>query len=269
MKQNSKISGKSEIKVSSKNNKVLPGKANSIFYLILVLIPILFFVLLEIGLRIFNYGIDMEQWISMPGNKLMLNPEIARRYFYNTNNVPYSNEDLFDKIKAKNSFRIFVLGESSAAGYPYLPIGAFSRYLQKKLELLYPNSKIEVVNISMTAINTYAIRDMFPEVLEQKSDLVLIYTGHNEYYGALGVGSNESLGSSPKFINTILYLNRFKTVELLRNLIFSVSKMFSGNKSSTDGTLMSRIVKDQYIQLNSKQYNDGVNQFERRLKMCL
>ena len=28
----------------------------------------------------------------------------------------------------------------------------------------------------------------------QEPDAVLIYAGHNEYYGALGVGSTESLG---------------------------------------------------------------------------
>jgi type VI protein secretion system component VasF len=39
------------------------------FNLILLLIPVLMFTLLEISLRIFNYGKDTSQWIEVvPGN---------------------------------------------------------------------------------------------------------------------------------------------------------------------------------------------------------
>ncbi|MGE5683123.1 MAG: GDSL-type esterase/lipase family protein [Bacillota bacterium] len=243
-------------------------KSPWLFYLIMVLIPVIFFVLLEAGLRIFNYGIDTTQWVAATSKKLVLNPEIAHRYFYTTKSIPYSNQEIFDKVKSDNSFRIFVLGESSAAGYPYLPVGSFSRFLQKRLELLYPEMKIEVINISMTAINTYALRDMLPGVLEQKPDLILIYTGHNEFYGALGVGSNESLGSSPAIVNLILKLNKLKTVELLRNFLGYVAKAFKSNTES-GGTLMSRIVKDQTITLGSSAYKAGLNQFSSNMRDIL
>ena len=61
-------------------------------------------------------------------------------------------------------------------------MGSFSRYIRKRLELVYPNTTIEVVNISMTAVNSYTVLDLLPGVLDQKPDLVLIYAGHNEYY---------------------------------------------------------------------------------------
>lgn len=107
-------------------------------------------------------------------------------------NVPYSNGDIFDQEKKSNSFRIFILGESAGAGYPFTPIGSFSRYLQQRLAIEYPESRIEVVNCAMTAINSYAMRDIMPGILKEKPDLIIIYAGHNEYYGALGVGSMES-----------------------------------------------------------------------------
>jgi len=244
-------------------------KIPKIFYLITILLPLIFFALLEISLRIFNYGINTEQWFAITKNKMMLNPEIAHRYFFNIEKVPYSNEDLFDKIKAKNSFRIFVLGESSAAGYPYLPTGSFSRYLEKSLELLYPDSRIEVVNVAMTAINTYALRDLFPGIVEQKPDLVLIYTGHNEYYGALGVGSVESFGSNTSLVNAVLYLNKFKTFELIRNSVNSIAQLFAGKKSRDPGTLMSRIVKEQYIPFGEQNYKIGLNQFKNNIEDIL
>ncbi len=166
----------------------------AIFYLILIFIPVLFFVLLEAGLRIFNYGHDLSQWREVPGDKIVLSPDVAYRYFYNTAGIPYSSGDAFDKVKTDNSFRIFIIGESSAAGYPFSPNGSFGKYIRKRLQLINPGRYIEVINISMAAINTYTLRDLFPGILDQKPDLIICYTGHNEYYGALGIGSAESLG---------------------------------------------------------------------------
>ena len=199
-----------------------------------------------------------------------MNPEIARRYFFSTGNLPYSNQDVFDAVKKKNAFRIFVFGGSSAAGYPYLPIGSFSRYLRQRLQLVYPNSTIEVVNIAMTAVNSYTLRDLMPGVVDQKPDLVIIYAGHNEYYGALGVGSMVSLGTSRTMVNLILYLGRFKTVELLRNIIKDVMGWFSDDSQENEnGTLMSRMAKDQYIEINSEKYNLGLEQFEGNMQDIL
>ncbi|MGE5859689.1 MAG: hypothetical protein ACM34J_04010, partial [Ignavibacteria bacterium] len=138
------------------------------FLIVLILIPILFFILLEFFLRIFNYGFDNRQWIPAAHGELFLNPEITRRYFYTVKKVPSSNGDLFDEVKKKNAFRVFVLGESSAAGYPFLPLGSFSHYLSDRLKLVYPSSKIEVINLGLTAVNSFTLRDLFPGVLEQK-----------------------------------------------------------------------------------------------------
>ncbi|MDI6779974.1 MAG: GDSL-type esterase/lipase family protein [Bacteroidota bacterium] len=241
-----------------------------IFYLILIIIPLLFFVLLEVGLELFGYGFDIREWVEVTEDKMVLNPDIARRYFYTTKNIPFSIQDIFDKVKKPGAFRVFILGESSAAGYPYMPVGSFSRYLQRRLEQLYPDCTIEVVNLSMTAINSYALRDIFPGVLEQQPDLVLIYSGHNEYYGALGIGSMESLGTSRTVVNLTLYLNKFKTIELLRNIIGSVSKAISSEeKGQKDGTLMSRIAKDQYIAFDSDVFQKGLEQYEGNMRDIL
>ena len=245
------------------NTKNKPPKY---FYIILTIIPLIFFLLLEVGLRIFGYGFNNEQWDTATEGKLMLNQEIAKRYFYETTRIPFSNQDVFDVEKKPNAFRVFVLGGSSAAGYPFSPLGSFSRYVRDRLKLLYPSSEIEVVNLSMTAINSYAIRDLFPGVLEQKPDLILIYAGHNEYYGALGVGSMESLGTSREMVNLLLYLNKYKTVELLRNTIQWIMKLFSGTSEAPSGTLMSRMAQDQYIAFESETFNNGILQFEGNIR---
>ena len=240
------------------------------FFLVLFLIPVLFFVLLELSLRIFNYGEEIPQWIDARRGKYIINPEVATRYFYQVKNIPTTIEDVFDQQKKSNAFRVFVMGESSTAGFPYLPMGSFSRYIRRRLELNYPNNIIEVVNVSLSAVNTYTILDLLPGVLEQKPDLILIYTGHNEYYGALGVGSMESFGSSPSLVRFVLNLKEYKTVRLMRNfLAWTMSKFASESVYDSPGTLMSRMAKDQYIQLNSDKYKMGLEQFEMNMRDIL
>ncbi|NWG29047.1 MAG: hypothetical protein HXY48_11010 [Ignavibacteriaceae bacterium] len=239
------------------------------FYISLILLPILFFVLLETGLRIFNYGRDITVWIDISEDMQILNPEIGYRYFFATKNLPFPVESFIYKEKKKNSFRVFVVGASSAAGYPYLSSASFSKFIRKKLEVLYPDKIIEVANFSMSAINSYTIRDLMPELLQKKPDLILIYLGHNEYYGALGVASMESLGKSRFIVNTTLWLNKFKTVELIRNIIKSVSGILSAENKITGGTLMAQMAQNKLIEYNSEVYWDGINQFEGNLRDIL
>jgi len=235
------------------------------FYILLLAIPVIFFFLLEAGLRLFNYGRDDRVWVNVSQDVQILNPEVSRRYFFTTKNIPFSIESFIEKEKKGNSFRIFVLGASSGAGYPYLSSASMSKFIRKKLELLYPENTIEVCNISMAAINSYAIRNLVPEIIKKNPDLILIYLGHNEYYGALGVGSFESLGTSRFLVNTTLWLNEFKTVELLRNIIKMISSLLSSGESITGGTLMSQMAQDKLIKYNSEIFNSGISQFEGNL----
>jgi len=217
---------------------------------------------MEMGLRIFHYGYDYTQWVNPAKGKYVLNPDIAHKYFHDIQSVPYSDGDIFDEVKQPNAFRIFVLGGSSGAGYPFLPTGSFSRYLQQRLSLVYPESKIEVVNCSMTAINSYTLRDLFPGILQQKPDVIIIYAGHNEYYGALGAGSMESLGNYRTIVNLVIALENFRTFQLVRNCVTGAASFFFGNNGQPSGTLMARMAQNQYIGLNSDVYEKGIEQFE-------
>lgn len=265
--------GKKEIKQKTVINKEKQteksGKKSPIwFYAVMILIPVVFIVGLEVLLRFLNYGYDFQQFITTSSyhkDKIFLNPDLPRKYFFNIKSSPSVLPDGFDIQKKDNAFRVFVLGESSAAGWPYVPNASFPRHIKRKLELLYPQNTIEVINCSMSAINTYTLRDFVPGILEQKPDLVLIYTGHNEYYGALGVGSSVSLGYSRALVNTYIKLIDFKTTQFLQNIVSSIYGLFrsSDEKSGEAGneTLMSRMIGESLISYNSDLYNYGIEQF--------
>ena len=246
------------------------GRKKYPFYYNIILFSIPFFAifLLEFSLNYFNYGREYNQWEIVDNQKMMLNSEIAFRYFYQTESIPHPSQDLFDIKKKPGAIRVFVIGGSNAAGYPFSPNGSFAKYIRKRLELVYPNKSIEVINCGMTAINSYALLDMLPGILEQKPDIILVYAGHNEYYGALGAGSLETLGNSRGLVNFMLAINHYKSIQLLRNGIQSIFQLFSSEEKIT-GTLMSRMAKEQSIELNSDTYKTGINQFEGNLRDIL
>jgi lysophospholipase L1-like esterase len=235
------------------------------FYAVSILLPVVFLVLLELFLRIINYGYNFDQWVSVGEGKYITNSDIGRKYYTSGAFNPTTSEDEFNIHKTANAFRVFVLGESSAEGFPYSPMGSFPRYIRRRLELVYPNTPIEVINLGMTAINSYTLLDLLPGVLDEKPDLILIYAGHNEYYGALGVGSVQSFGSSRTLIKLMMRLNDFRITQLVRNSMAWALSLLSSEKNTPSGTLMSRMAKDKYILLNSKVFNAGLEQFKENM----
>ncbi len=255
---------------SSKSTQSLK-KSPRWFYLVLILLPVILVLLFEISLRIFGYGEDFKTFTPLSKDfqyRLALNPKLTLKYFSNLNNYPSPLADSFLKDKTKNTYRIFVLGGSSAEGWPYVSTGSFPAILKRRLELLYPDKNIEVINCGISAINTYTIRDIVPDIIKQDPDLILFYGGHNEFYGALGVGSTVSLGSSRSLINFYISISNFRTVQLLNKVISKIYTFFANsehNSSADKGTLMSRVIGKSKIVLNSKVFNEGVEQFEGNL----
>lgn len=236
------------------------------FYIVSILLPFLIFGLVELGLRAFGYAEDNPVFITVPGSEeklLVLNPDLTKRYFKGAAFVPHSINDVFSKTKDPNTLRIMILGESSAAGFPFEPNGGFSRFLDQRLTILYPKKKFEIVNLGIAAINSYAIMDILEDVINQKPDLVLIYTGHNEYYGALGAASVTSIASSPGMSRFLQSMGKLRFIRLL-------SSIFSGEpEPQTSPGLMESLAKDKLIPLDSDLYQAGVDQFEHNLNYIL
>ncbi len=241
-----------------------------------LLIPILILILLEAGLRVFGYGGDSRLFISTPDANSVyygINRNVGRRFFFVESFIPTPRKDLFLKEKPKNCYRIFALGESTTAGFPYGNNVTFTRILNRRLSDAFPDRRIEIVNTAMTAICSYTLSDFMDEILAQKPDAILVYTGHNEFYGALGVGSMESLGKSRTIVKAYLKMQRFKTVMLLRDAIGLVRKRGIRDRGDVDNdpmkTVMARIVKDPGIPLGSRTYELGKNQFYLNMREIL
>lgn len=248
-------------------NKPLSKKRMWLFRTIAILLPFLVLLLLEIGLRIFHYGYNMDLFVEYPGRKefLVLNPSASKKYFVNQMLAPSGNREVFKKIKDKNTTRIFVLGESTTIGYPYFHNGSFTRWLQYRLINNFPDRNFEIINLSLTAVNSYTVLDFAQQIINYEPDAVLIYTGHNEYYGALGVASTNNISSNPKLIKLLLQLRKLRITQLFTSIYQKMARSSSGGQKNGNQTLMQRMVKDQQISFESDLYNKGVQQFSENI----
>ena len=260
-----------------KQPPTLSPRKQLIFRIVMLAIPVLFFVVLEVSLRLAHYGGNLDLFIPLKGTVhqyKMVNPVVGKRFFFTQSTVPTPNNDVFLAQKPENGLRIFVLGGSTTAGYPYSPNIMFSRVLHFLLKKAYPDRYVEVVNTAMAAINSYSLVDFLDEIFREQPDAILIYAGHNEYYGALGVASYESLGRNPAIIYAYLKLKKWRTFLLVRDGVVKLKQLFArivggGQKVDPSATLMERIVAEQQIPYHSKLYYQGLQQFERNISVIL
>jgi hypothetical protein len=175
----------------------------------------------EVALRVAGVGRRPPLFVSYaeaPG-WLMTNPDFARRYFAGSTFVPTPHVDFFRADKIKGTYRVFFQGESSAAGFPYGHGAAPSRILHARLAAAFPWQRVEVVNTAFTAVSSYTLLDQADEILAQRPDAVLIYAGHNEWYGQLGAASATGAGRPPALVRAYLAVQRSRLGYLLTRAV--------------------------------------------------
>lgn len=246
-------------------------KAQTWFYAIALVIPIIVLMGIEGILRISGYGSSHDLFIPVPNQPTYIqpNPDVIQRYFPSPEAAPNVAIDtqFFLAQKPQNTLRIVAMGGSSSAGFPYGRFGAPAGILQHRLKGLYPEQKIEVINVSMSSINTYMLRDFVDEVLDIQPDAIYMYAGHNEYLGVMGVGSSyQGLGSHG--LNLLyLSLKEWRIVQLMQAVILALlDNQAHESATANTRTVMASIAKNQSIAFESPAYMAGINQFSDNLK---
>jgi lysophospholipase L1-like esterase len=235
-----------------------------LFSIIMLLLPVILLLLLEGSIRLMGVAEDYPLFISaegLPGYR-QPNPAVISRYFGTPSAAPEISPDThyFLAQKPEDSFRIFVMGGSSAAGFPYGRFGSISGMLQEK--------EIEIISVAMSAINSYAIRDFSEEVLAAQPDLVLIYAGHNEYLGIMGTGAVFSSFAGMHQLK-LVYLALLDS-HLFRLLQQVIIPLTSGEAPEVQrGTLMAKVAEGQRIPLADNQFEAGVAQFQDNIGTVL
>ncbi len=243
-----------------------------IFRIILCLIPLVFFALIELALRLSGFGHSYPLFIpdpNQPGYSLV-NPHVIKRYFPEPDMAPPVNIEstYFRNEKKPNTLRVVVQGASTTAGYPYGLGASLAGILQQRLQNQYPDRNVEVIQTAMAAVNSYTLLDFSDEILKIKPDVVVIYAGHNEYLGIMGVGSAYASHSRATTL-LMLKLKDLRIFQALQKLYINIKKNPEALTQGGDRTLMAKVAREKNIAFGSSLYQQGLNQFEGNMNMLL
>lgn len=240
----------------------LSPQRRRLFLGVMLATPWALLLLLELVLRVVGYGSSSPLFVEAGGHPewMEINPRVGERWFRGGPFVPTPEVEYFRATKPQDGLRIFFQGESSAQGFPYGHGAMPSRMLERRLALDHPGRAVEVVNVAFTAVNSWTLLDQVDEIVAQRPDAVLIYTGHNEYYGALGLRPRP-------LAKAALLVRHSRLAQLVAG---GVGRLTSPRPmDDAPRTVMQLMAGEQQVPLGSERYEAGLRQFRTNIAELL
>jgi tetratricopeptide (TPR) repeat protein len=209
---------------------VITTRRKWLFRIAAMIIPVvLFFALLEAGLRLGGYGYPTSFFIGPDAKGICAtNNRFGWRFFPRA--IARQPQQCFISAKPSGSVRIFVLGSSAAQGIPD-PAFSFGRILEVMLQAKYPDTRFEVENVAMTAINSHVALEIARDCAAHQPDLFIVYMGNNEVIGPYGPGSVfQQWSPSLSFIRASIWVKATR----IGQLIGDVAGCFHAKKDLTE-----------------------------------
>ncbi len=215
---------------------------------LVVLAPIFFFGAVELGLRLagVGYSTDLTQPCTIHGQPASCYNLFFPAPFFPRGVIKTPQVYAVPTAKAKNTFRVFVLGESAAMGDPD-PAYSFSRYLKVMLKERFPDTNFEIYNTGIVAINSHVLLPMAEDLAKLQPDLFIIYAGNNEVVGPYGSGTVlTASGMSRPMIRSSIFLHSTRIGQLVTNSVtpkkqWGGMEMFLQNQVAADSPRMQRV----------------------------
>ncbi len=256
--------------------KIMSKKTGSFFKKVCFsLVTIAFLVgFAEAGLRLTGFHDYPELVMSVTGDDgkqvCRINEAVGERYLRQnlggqSVQMPRIFSDTLECDKPAHEFRVFVLGESSVQGYPYPYNIAFPAQLEIMLNDQFPKTGFHVINCGVTALNSFAILDFAEELLEYEPDLFVIYTGHNEFYGAFGAGSAvTSLFQNRRLTRGLMTLQSTAVYRVFQRIVLGISDRFSPEDPPVG--LIEIMAKNKSIPVDSGVFQTTMDHFRGNLE---
>jgi tetratricopeptide (TPR) repeat protein len=199
---------------------------------------------------------------------VQINPGVATRFFSGSVKgrhiqMPTIFADRFTRVKPDNEFRIFVLGGSSVQGYPYPYNVAFPALLEIILNNMLAGKTCTVMNCGVTALNSYALIEFTDELLDYDPDLLVVYSGHNEFYGVFGSGSALSFSRNRRVTRCIMHLQKQALYQAFRTVITRLRG--ENNQTGPETGLIEVMAREQSIPSDSETVKATLQTYEENL----
>jgi hypothetical protein len=175
--------------------------------------------------------------------------------YKNIAGIPYCYSQPFSKEKPAGVRRIFLIGEASLAGWPFGVEEAVDRKIRNNLATYSPDTKFEVITISFAGLNSTVAAEIVSRIFRYSPDLLILYSGHNEFYGEAEGLRRESIFSevSPKFIR-----------RLFSRAGDSVPIPYDSNTDDLE-LLIALHAKDKLINSQQPEYRNAVERYEANM----
>jgi lysophospholipase L1-like esterase len=136
-----------------------------------------------------------------------------------TNRLEYFRPESFAADKPLNEYRIVCIGGSTVQGRPYAIETSFTTWLELSLRAADPSRNWDVINCGGVSYASYRLVPIVEEMLQHEPDLIVLYTGHNEF---LEDRHYLDINGSSTWITRLLsQLNRLRSAQLVQQLIGS------------------------------------------------
>jgi len=269
-----KVSEKSVKEVlKTRHSPHISSSKKIVFYSIAVFLPFLVLLAAETVLRIAGVGNDyplVRQKSIHRFKSNIINRDIAKRYFFiDDRMLPTPDAGYFETNKRADTYRVMCLGGSTTAGFPYTVNATFPFQIKARLRKRWPDRNIEVINVGISAVNSYTVLDLLPEVIEQKPDIIIVYMGHNEFYGAFGVGSTQYAGMNRNLVLLYLKLNKLRGFQVLQKAFQALRGSESTIPPKMSATLMEAMVREPSAHNSSQYVEIAGNNFKQNLEDML
>lgn len=233
------------------------------FILVFCLFFLLIFVGVEVTMRMAGYGIDTRLFVTPKyiSDMYVDNLRAADKFFPKQSQLTDeklsddSIRNYFPVKKPENTLRGFFIGESSVQGYPYQSNHSFSKITQEALKSGGKYQNVEIINLGVSAMTSYYIRDAALKALKYDPDFILIYAGHNEYYG------NVSYTTGGNYFSKNLYL----ALKELRSFQWLFNVMGTDNRGGKTGTLMEKQFNNHHIPSDPKVDREVAGDFIKNI----
>ncbi|MBW3534125.1 MAG: tetratricopeptide repeat protein [Gemmatimonadetes bacterium] len=244
----------------------LGARERRVLTAVVLLLPLVLLAAAEGVLRLTGHGAqprlvvpftEVEGW-------LRVNPEIGRRYLPGPD-PPVPAFEVFPAERRPGDVRLVFQGASTAVGFPFGVHAAPARVVENWLRELLPDRRVEVVNTGLTAVGTHTLLDLAREVAALEPDAVLVYAGHNEFYGAFGVASVTSPGRWRPLVRAYL---RLDDLHLVRLLAGALERLRGGGADPRAATRMEGLAGEA-IPLDGPLYRAGMAQYRANLSALL
>ena len=89
-------------------------------------------------------------------------------------------EQRFPAVKPAGSKRVFFVGDSTTAGWPYLR-GSSPAWVRAMLKDLQPGAKVEIINAGFHGFDSVRLQAVVREISRDEPDLVIYRAGYDDY----------------------------------------------------------------------------------------